>query len=87
MSGWHRTIIRSIYGVSVAVFGFALAVIVLEILTILWRNDSFSRNALFCQKKNQHYLQNYYTYDKSENSNREPVVSSNNGMLRFDVKS
>ena len=35
---------------------------------------------------NRQYLKNYNTYDKSENINKEPVVSSNNSVLRLEVK-
>ena len=73
----HNVVVAN-YGLSVAVFGFGLAVIVFEILPILWKNGLFFQKYVVLPK-NRQYLKNYNTYDKSENSNREPVVSSNNG--------
>ena len=37
----QHTVVRAMHGLSVTVLGFALAVIVFEILSIGWQNDAF----------------------------------------------
>ena len=45
----QHIVVRAVYGLSVAIFGFALNVLVFEIL-FFWENDSFfSKNESFCQ--------------------------------------
>ena len=58
-----------------AVFGFALSVIVLEILSICWQNDPYVEKISICPQ-NQQYLKKYNSWDKSERGNRKPVGSS-----------